>query len=204
MTLLVAPGGWGGLDRVADVEFDTELATGPGQGVAEALAGRQSDHPDILDRLRDIVAHEHVARVPIGREGLPVRRAGFCRIAAVHCHRVVGAVLMAMVVFEAQASRGTREDPGSRAVVADMERHADLLFATATDVHDEPLPFPRVRVRAAADIRGDPALKGFVAESGEVAPEEILCGGRRSTTRHRLAGDQGENSETGKRALYDS
>lgn len=177
MTLLIAPGGWGGLDRVADVEFDAELATGPGQGVAEALAGRQSDHPDILDRLRDIVAHEHVARVPIGGEGLPVRHAGFCRIAPVHCHCVVGAVLMAMVMFEAQAGRGAHENPGSRAVVADMERHADLLFATTTDVHDEPLSFPRVWARAAANIRGDSTLKGFVAEGGKVAPEEILCGG---------------------------
>lgn len=97
-------------------------------------------------------------------------------IAAVVGDLVGGAVLVAMVVFEAEAGGGAGDHPRARAVFADVERDLDLVFAAGAHLHDEGLAGEGGVGGAGAfdDFSG----VGLAAECAEFAPECFLFGGQ--------------------------
>ena len=114
--------------------------------------------------------------------------AGRCGIAAVVGDLVGGPVLVAMVVFEAEAGRGTGDDPRARAVFADVERDLDLVFAAGAHLHDEGLAGEGgVGGAGACD---DFSSVGLAAECAEFAPECFLLGGQSAGGQREEQGEQ--------------
>src|SRR5690606_7235453 len=112
------------LDRLRQVELDLELAAaGAGEFVEEALPGLDFHRPGVGHRDVEALALEHRDRFGVDREFLARGGTRTRGIAAVHGDRVVAAVLVAVVVLEPQAVCGAGQHPGTRVVVADVERH---------------------------------------------------------------------------------
>src|SRR5688572_28590914 len=133
-SVIASPRRWRQLDRARQVELDAEAAAFgiAWQRIGEPLAGGDLDRPDVRGRRRD-------ERSRLGvREELEARACGTVpRRAAVLRDAVRAAVLVAVVVLEHELAVATRDDPGARAVGADVERNADLAVRAVTHVHDE-------------------------------------------------------------------
>ncbi len=167
----VAPGGGRGGDGFCEVEFDAETAAlrGTDEAVAEGFVGGEKEGPDVGFRGGDELGGEG-----IGGEILLAGGAGGGGVAAVLGDFVGGAVFVAVVVFEPEAGGGARDDPGARAVVADVEGNFDFVFAAGAHVHHE--GFAGEGGVGGAGALGDFAGEGLAAEGAEFGPEFFLRG----------------------------
>ena len=116
--------------------------------------------------------------------------SGVDRVAAILGDLVLAAVLVAMVVLEAQAGGGAGDDPGARVVVGDVERDADRVGRTFADVHHQALA-------GEAGVGGggradDAAFERLAAQRREVGEEVARRRGGRG------AAGGGEEQESGK------
>src|SRR5690606_31178506 len=158
------------IHRPGEIELDLELATTrAGEFVDKALSRLDLHRPGVGDRGRQAFALEQRNRFGVDREFLPLGGARDDALAAVHGHRVVAAVLVAVVVLEPQARAHAGEHPGAGTVVADVERHPQLAcrVVAAAHVHHQPLGLERVGLGRARLVGHHPALEGLAAVRGQ-------------------------------------
>lgn len=125
---LPAPGGrrWG--DRLREVEFDAEVARSGSVGAAQGIGigARVDTHdPAVGHRCAEALRAERRDAFGIDREYLLAGCSGAGGVAAVLGDLVDAAVLVAVIVLEAQARPGPGDDPGARSVPAAV-RGADM------------------------------------------------------------------------------
>src|SRR5690606_36247194 len=143
------PGGRRFRYRRRKVEFHPEkaLRAGARQFVYETFARLNLHGPDIVHRGGQAPVLEQPDRLLVDRELLPRLRAIGGRFPTVHGHRVLAAVFVAMIVFQADAVVRPADNPGTAAVISDVKRNPDLVVTAITDVHYELPARERIVVR---------------------------------------------------------
>src|SRR5690606_27814748 len=111
-------------------------------------------------------------RMLVDRELLAHGGAPGTGLAAVHGHAVRAAVLVAVVVPQAQAPVRARDHPRARAVLADVERDPQLALRVlaAADVHHQAPTLERIgagRLRFVGDDAPGERLPAMAGERGE-------------------------------------
>lgn len=164
----MSPWRWWCLYRPGQIELELDVPVLAAHGVDEALAWNDLHGPDIGARLRAAFADEQVLGKLIDGKVLAGGGAGAGSVAAILGDSVFAAVCVAVVVLQAQAGAGLRDDPSTGAVFGHMQRDGDAFSVALAHMHHHGLAS---QIGVARVSRHHGPGKGLAAKALQIVQE---------------------------------